>query len=685
MNKILYSRYISVVHILLVMFLFSSCSKKTPNTYYLIVGESSNQIELSTALDLQKDLEKVVSGEVIIQSEKEPLPEDGVLIILGTIQTNKILAETVKTNGLKLSSTYPGSRGGIWANVELVKGQKAIVLAGSDVQGMQYAVYDYSKEILGVDPLEYWTGKKPKNKDVVNLFGFQDRSITPPKVPILCYFENDVDELANYRGKLLEYDWESYTELINSLVRLRYNAIQFFDMLGRPEYFIRPEYKKLNPDYQVDIDYVDKMINYAHEKGMKVSVDFALGYQIHPMSEDKATCWRDYKEDWLKAWRYYLEETPLKKTDIFILRPRHQVWDWEYKSTCGENKIDVFNEVYAVFGDLVEEYNPNAEKVLVCYSDGMQMWNDGLRPPKDWIVAWSDHGFGEFQHLPNTTDDYKFGTYMHAGYWLNHTVHNPYPEKIEKVMKDMFKKYKADNYCLVNGQNFRPFLLNIEAYSEVCRNPETFNSADFYRQWSERYFGKALAENAISSMKLLHQAQEGRIGYVQHLWEIREAIAYLTDSPIKRPGKTPVAYSFERVENDIEHVLFTEQKIDSALAIAKQGLGHIDTGEFYHSYVYLPALLFSDLIAFERDLHKMCLLKKKYETAVDVILIEEALRTLNNAKKNLAIVYDNRIKGDKNQKWNQWYDPSIRRPNNGFPTMEMIHQISENLNLITKK
>ena len=294
----------------------------------------------------------------------------------------------------------------------------------------------------------------------MDLISFENRRIAPPKVPTLCYFENDVDELANYRGKLLEYDWESYTQMINSLVRLRYNAIQFFDMLGRPEFFLRPEYKELSPDYKIDVEYLDKMIDYAHHKGMKVQIDFALGYQIHPMSEEKATCWREYKEEWVKAWKYYLEETPLKKTDIFILRPRHQVWDWEYESTCGENKIEVFNDVYKVFGELVDQYKPNADKVLICYSDGMEMWNDGFRPPKDWIVAWSDDGFGDFEHLPNTTDGYNFGTYMHAGFWLNHTVHNPYPETVETVMKNMFQEYSADKYCLVNGQNFRPFLNN---------------------------------------------------------------------------------------------------------------------------------------------------------------------------------------------------------------------------------
>ncbi len=670
---------------LCILLLFLSCSGKS-RIIYLVYGEQEGEVALATISDLQIDLSKVVEKEVRIISEKIPLPKDGIFFILGTAESNQLISDLIKEGTLSLSKENPGPRGGIWDKANLVNGQKAIILAGSNVQGLQYAIYDYAKEILGIDPLEYWTGKKPDINNNIDLFDFDNRTINPPKVPILSYFENDVDELANYRGKLLEYDWESYTEMINSLVRLRYNSIQIYDMLGRPEFFIRPEYKTLKPDYQVDITYVDKMVDYAHKKGLSISFDFALGYQFHPMSADKANCWKDYKEDWIAAWRYYLEKTPLRKTDIFMLRPRHQVWDWEYESTCGEDKITVFNEVYAALGELVNEYNPKAQKVLICYSDGMEMWNEGFRPPKDWIVGWADDGFGDFEHLPETTDGYKFGTYMHAGFWLNHTVHNPYPEKVESKMKQMFQDFGADEYCLVNGQNFRPFLLNLEAYSKVCHDPETFNAEQFYKEWSQRYFNKDAAVSAVKSMKLLNKAQSvDRIGYVQHLWEIREAIAYLSNSPIARPGKPPVAYEFERVENDIENVRQVKKYIDASLAEAQKGIeNNTSNDEFYYSYIYLPVVLYNDLITFEMTLHDMSLLKREFETNGDMKSLQKAIRLLKDLESQLIELYNTRIVGDKNPKWSEWYNPKIRRPNNGFPTMEMLNAIADNLNQMTK-
>ncbi|GAA3638274.1 glycosyl hydrolase 115 family protein [Flavivirga jejuensis] len=661
--------------------LLNTCANNNVKAYYLVTGSHANNIELNTINDLKNDLSKVVDAPIYIISETDKFPENGILFVTGTTETNPLIKELAEQKKINLSSEIPGSRGGIWSKTTLSNGQNAIVIGGSDIQGFQYAVYDYAQQVLGIDPLEYWTNKLPNKKTSKDLFNFEAKTIAPPKVPILAYFENDVDELANYRGNLLEYDWESYTEMINSLVRLRYNAIQFFDMLGRPEFFIRPEYKTLKPDYKIDIAYLDKMIDYAHSKGMKIQIDFELGYQIHPMDEDKAECWSTYKEDWIAAWKYYLEETPLKKTDIFVLRPRNQVWDWEYKSSCGESKIAVFNEVYEAFGKLVDDYKPEATKVTVCYSDGMEMFNEGFNPPKDWIIAWSDHGFGDFKHLPNDTKGYQFGTYMHAGYWLNHTVHNPYPNKVETVMKSMFQNYGADKYCLINGQNFRPFLLNLEAYSAVCNNPEAFNGDTFYKTWTQRYFNKESAKHAVASMEFLHKAQEGRKGYVEHLWEIREAVAYLSNTPINRPGKTPIPYSYERVENDLENTKLVEINLKKALGEAEKGLKKVNSeNNFYHAYIYLPTLLYSDLIAFETTLHHITILKRLFENTNNPKFLEDAITLLPETIKKLDIVYKHRADGDLNKKWANWYAIKNRRQNNGFPTMKMIEAIDANLN-----
>ena len=446
------------------LLLFSLClllqACRPSKTIQIVVASHATKTEILTAEDLKADLLKVTDFNVEIVSAEGH--KKGPKIILGTANSNRLVQEKLSTKSITLSAENPGPRGGLWQKID----DHTIVLAGSDVQGMQYAVYDYSEKVLNIDPLHYWTGHTTQPIGVDQIFEFENQRIAPPAVPLLVYFENDVDELANLKQPLLEYDWEYYTQMIDALVRMRYNGIQFFDMLGRPEFFLRPSYKKILPDYQLDIDYLDKMIDYARDKGMKVQIDMALGYQIQPLDIAYADCWKENKEKWKATWNYYLEETPIGKADIFSLRPRNQVWDWEYESNCGEDKIDVFNQVYRAIDTIINQHNPNAIKVVTCYDDGMEMFNNGFMPPKDWIIAWSDDGYADFKQYPVSTKGYDFGTYMHAGFWKDHTVASPNVAQIERIMKKMFDEYGATNYCEVNGQTFRPFLFHLEAFSK---------------------------------------------------------------------------------------------------------------------------------------------------------------------------------------------------------------------------
>ena len=188
-------------------------------------------------------------------------------------------------------------------------------------------------------------------------------------------------------------------------------------------------------------------------------------------------------------------------------------------------------------------------------------------------------------------------------------------------------------------------------------------------------------------MKLLSQAQNiDRIGYVQHLWEIREAISYLSNSPIERPGKPPVPHEFRRVQNDIENVKKVKKLVNASLKEAKKGLElQNDTIDFYHSYIYLPAVLYSDLIAFETTLHEMSLLKREFENNGNKKALNSAITLQKKLQIQLNELYKNRMEGDRNSKWEGWYNPKIRRPNNGFPTKVMVENIEKKLLEILKQ
>ncbi len=669
---------------LMLTFLLSCKSVINPPADIVIfIDENAAKPLQLAAEDLKADLDSVVDANIVIANSAKNTSQDLTTAEyyfyvgqLSKLSDSPLITDQDRQTVMNLN---PDARASLM-HKGLYQNKPLIMLSGKDIQGTQYAVYDYSKQMLGVDGLEYWTGKKPVSLPLAQLTDFENVLIPAPVVPLLVYFENDVDELANLKLPVLEYDWESFTEMIDSLVRLKYNGIEFFDMLGRAEFYTRPEYLIAHPGYQLDVDYLERMMDYVHDKGMLIQVDMMQGRQLRTLSEAASTCWSDHKQEWIDGWRYYLTETPIKKIDIFSLRPRNQVWDWEYKSTCGEDKSAVFNEVYVEFNKIINEFKPDAPRVCICYHDGMEMFNGDFSPPKDFIIAWSDNGFGGFKYLPEDTKGYKFGTYMHAGFWLNHDVMDPYPELVDSVMTDMFERYDARHYMEVNGQTFRPFLLNIEAYAAFAEQGTAFDGEQFYIDWSTRYFGAEAAAEAVEAMKLLHQANKDRVGYVEILWQIKNMQAYLAGIPVRRPGREEFVVEFAKIQPFFEG---TQPRIDNL----KQAIGYTEKAkvkllgaeEFFHDHIELPIRIYLDLLEYNQTLIDLVILSEQNKAQPNQIIQKNIAALVNLGAEQLEQIYQRRLVGDNNPKWAGWYEPAMRRPNNGFPTKEDFEKIAQAL------
>jgi len=217
----------------------------------------------------------------------------------------------------------------------------------------------------------------------------------------------------------------------------------------------------------------------------------------------------------------------------------------------------------------------------------------------------------------------------------------------------------------------------------MADNVNAFDGEQFYTDWTTRYFGEEAGKHALHSMKKLHEAQFSRVGYVQHLWEIREAISYLSNAPLERPGKVPIPYDYRRVENDFEHVAKRILILKDALKEAQEGERVLGTAHiFYHDYILYPVKIYVDLLEFERVLHQMGKDKKQFEDSGDKAYLQKAIDGLDAARQTLEVIHQGCVSGDKNPTWEGWYYPENRRPNNGFPTMEMLNVVEENLKRI---
>ncbi|HOX28471.1 MAG TPA: glycosyl hydrolase 115 family protein, partial [bacterium] len=502
---------------------------------------------------------------------------------------------------------------------------------------------------LGVDPNEYWTGKTPPKKKSPPMPASAIRE-KPPVFPLRGYFDNDDDMIANWKGKKLIIEFETWKEMIDSLARMRYNYIDLHDTLGRAEFWNWQYYKEKFPGYKTDLDLISKIIDYAHGKGMLVQVPMYLGWEFHHLPYDKI-CLGEYHEDWMAVYEYYLKETPLGKADLFLQRPRDPWWDKGYacqeEIAAGTDPGPLMTKMFNGLQVLVDEYRPGGKVICDLWAEGRDMWRrDAFNPSNEIDMLWADNGYAVYSEWPSDFKNHKFGIYVHAGYYLNHVMQDPYPERIKEVTTEAVKRGMTANY-FVNGQDFKHFILNLEACGRAAWNPAAFNPEAFYKEWATRYFGAAASGEIINSLKMLHKANAEIGGFTKVMDMTDEIVTKLKLMQSEKTDTSTVARAMGFAE--------------ASLASAEQAAASVpsDARLLYDDQILFPARIYlQDLKLYQASAETMRAFDDKKNPATSPEGRKEAKARLEDWKRKLPVELKTMIdllnQGSSWKKWEGW-------------------------------
>jgi hypothetical protein len=76
--------------------------------------------------------------------------------------------------------------------------RKAVVLSGADMRGTIYAIYQFSEQYLGVDPLYYWTDHEPLRRARIVIPASSSKTFPAPVFKYRGFFLNDEDLLTGW-------------------------------------------------------------------------------------------------------------------------------------------------------------------------------------------------------------------------------------------------------------------------------------------------------------------------------------------------------------------------------------------------------------------------------------------------------------------------------------------------------
>jgi len=643
----------------------------------IFYGDQATVVQKNAAFDLATDLKRVSTNQIEVAPYSAMNPSSRIkqIIFVGTPSTHPGIKELARTGRISIRPGDPGPEAFLLQSVKDSprKGSTTLVIAGNDDRGTLYGVYEFSRRILGIDPWEYWTGKHPQKIERFTIpdISFREKS---PLFPLRGYFDNDDDLIANWKGKRLIIEFDIWKEMINSLARMRYNYIDLHDTFGRAEFWNWDYYKNMG-EYHTDLDLINKIIDYAHSKGMLVQVPMYLGWEFYHLDHDEI-CLSKYFDDWMSVYTYYLTETPIGRCDLFLQRPRDPWWDSAYRcpeeAQAGIKPGPLMTKMFNGLLERVNTYRPGGKVICDLWAEGRTMWRaNEFNPDPSIDMLWADDGYGIYSEWPDNFKGHHFGIYIHAGFWLNNVVQDPYPGVILRSTREAVERGLTYNY-FVNGQNFKNFILNLEACARAAWDPQQFDSEKFYLEWTGRYFGIHAAPLIVESLKLLHKAHAPIGGFAKLMGSTVRLLKSLDKGNFKRTDSEP---------------------IQSALKAARQSLALATQAE-----KWVPeesVLLYDDQIVFPE---KIFLLNLQLALAVADIMnaaaegsdpslpqsrrkaaVERLSHLEKEAQIHLKHLRNTLQKGSQWKKWAGWYKPSHFRVFTPPPTMDDLKKAFDTL------
>lgn len=506
-------RRIILLTLLLPMFLVSARADfdlvKAGRAATILVWPTEPECVRLAAQDLASDVRKITGHQPQLISRLEDCATN--CVVIGSVTHS----QTALNN---LSSNIAASLLSKWEayQVQAQQGSKAatkLLIAGSDERGAMFGVYAFIEQYLGVDPMYFWTDRKPQKR----------ATLTWPRINIVSkeptfryrgWFINDEDLLTewpfvgNAGGGKRELDYPYYHQVTapevlarvyEAALRLQYNLIipaSFADITNPAEERMIAE--AVRRGLFVSMHHVEPMgvsafgfQNYWRRKGREVPYSF-----ISQRAEFEET-WRHFAAHWAKyapnvVWQLGLRgiaDRPLWVTD-----PNAPKTDAE--------RGKLISDAMQLQAEIVRSVDPRPQPPMTTtlWMEGAALNRQGhLRFPADVTVVFADNSPGwkwqaDFYETKREPER-KYGVYYHHALWSSgpHLAQAVPPEKTYDLLKLAVER-NTRHYAILNVSNVREFALGLDASARMLREFEAFQPDRFWRAWCAARFGKAASQ-----------------------------------------------------------------------------------------------------------------------------------------------------------------------------------------------
>lgn len=480
----------------------------------VIVADNDKKGVLIAVQNLQKDFERVCGKQA--QLFNSPTSDTKQCIIVGSLESPyvKKLIKAKKLDEKELKGKVEKYIMTVVSN-PLPGVDEALVIAGSDMRGTIYGVYELSEQI-GVSPWYDWMD--------VPVVKHQNLAIERG-----TYTAGE--PAVRYRGLFLNDEAPCLTTWVKNTFGTEYGGHEFYARVF--ELILRLRGNYLWPAMWGWTFYGDDPLNSPTASDMGV----IMGTSHHePMARNHQEWARHRKE--YGEWNYVTNQ---KVIDEFFREGVRRSKDNEDIITIGmrgdgdtamgakeghddefvpndDETIKLLEKIVKNQRDIIakETGRPAKERqqLWALYKEVQRYYDKGLKVPDDVIILFSDDNWGDIRRLPSPEErKHKggFGMYYHVDYvgaprnskWLNVTP-------IQHIWDQLSLTYQygVDKLWVLNVGDLKPMEYPITFFMDFAWNPKRYDASNLLehpRKFCAQQFGESQADEAARILNLYSQ------------------------------------------------------------------------------------------------------------------------------------------------------------------------------------
>jgi hypothetical protein len=379
-----------------------------------------------------------------------------------------------------------------------------VMLTGSDLRGAIYAVYEFSRRFLGVDPFYYWNDHEPARMVSVRIPADASIQDGPPQFRYRGWFINDEDLFTGWKPDPASgFSLELWDKIFETLLRVKGNMIV-------PGTFLFPD---------------EPQVAAASERGLIITQHHieVVGLNTYRWPEDIPYSFLSRPDLLKNAWRASVRGYKPQQEVIWTVgyRGRHDRAFWEDDASGDKSergRAEVIQRAIQAEMEIVRAERPNPVFLMNAWDEAVPLVRKGyLKIPSGVTLVWPDNGHGIIRDDGALTRGE--GVYYHTA--MHNFMANQLTEMVPlaRIQRELGRAARvgATEYLLVNVSDIRPVVMTTEAAMELAWNADAWMKQDgaasraYLAGWTRREFGER-ASAALVDYYNAYFAAPGRYG-----------------------------------------------------------------------------------------------------------------------------------------------------------------------------